>query len=71
MTEDTEKEGILNVFFASVFTAKISLQEYQPLEVRDKVWKKKDSPLDKDENWVRDHLDKLHTHRSMRCTHEC
>ncbi|GAB0181301.1 mitochondrial enolase superfamily member 1 [Grus japonensis] len=62
--EDTEKVGLLDTFFVSVFTAKAIPQESQTLEVRQKVWRKEDFPLVK-EDWVRDHLGKLDTHKSM------
>jgi len=34
------------------------------MEVREKAWRKKDLPL-LEEDWVRDHLSKLDTHKSM------
>ncbi|GAB0184165.1 mitochondrial enolase superfamily member 1 [Grus japonensis] len=62
--EDIEKVELLNAFFASVFTAKASPQESQTLGVGEKVWRKEDFPLVK-EDQVRDHLGKLDTHKSM------
>lgn len=43
-----------------VFTANTDLWDTQSLEVREKVWRKKDSPMAKE---VRDHLGKKHTHK--------
>lgn len=57
VTEDT----LLNSFFASVFTDKT---DPQFLNVREKVWKKEGSPKVK-EYWVRHHLDKLDTLKSV------
>ncbi|GAB0182914.1 mitochondrial enolase superfamily member 1 [Grus japonensis] len=64
VTEDTEKAELLNAFFASVFTAKVSPQESQTLEVGEKVWRKEDLPL-VEEDWVREHLGKPDIHKSM------
>ncbi|GAB0183198.1 mitochondrial enolase superfamily member 1 [Grus japonensis] len=64
VAEDTEKVELLNAFFALVFTAKAGPQESQILEVGEKVWRKKDFPL-VEEDWVREHLGKLDTHKSM------
>jgi len=62
--DDTEKAELLNAFFASVFTAKSGPQAPQSLEVREKAWTKEDPPLIK-EDWVRDHLSKLDSDKSM------
>jgi len=62
--EDTEEMELLNAFFASVFSAKAGPQAPQSVEVREKAWRKDDLPL-VEEDWVRDHLSKLDTHKSM------
>ncbi|GAB0206526.1 hypothetical protein GRJ2_003118200 [Grus japonensis] len=64
VTEDTEKEKLLNAAFASVFTAKAGPQESQALEVGEKVLRKEDLPL-VEEDRVREHLGKLDIHKSM------
>ncbi|GAB0208273.1 mitochondrial enolase superfamily member 1 [Grus japonensis] len=64
VTEDTEKAELLNAAFASVFTAKAGPQETQTLEVGERVWRKEDLPLVK-EDWVREHLGNLDIHKSM------
>ncbi|XP_040400941.1 uncharacterized protein LOC121063970 [Cygnus olor] len=64
VTKVTENAELLNAFFASVFTAKISPQESQTLETKDKVWRKEDMAL-VEEDRVRDHLSKLDIHKSM------
>ena len=55
---------LLNAFFASVFTGKAGPQAFQSLEVREKAWRKEDLPL-VEEDWVRDHVSNLDTHKSM------
>lgn len=40
MTKDTEKAGLLKVFFASVFAPKASPQVSQTLMVGEEVWRK-------------------------------
>lgn len=56
--EDVELRNTL----ASVFTAKASSQEPQMMEPREKVWRKEEFSLVK-ENQVRDNLDKFDTHK--------
>lgn len=41
MTQNVENAGVLNAFFASIFTSKTSLQESQALETRE-VWSRED-----------------------------
>jgi len=62
--EDTEKAELLNSFFASVFTSNAGPQPSQSLKVREKAWRKEELPL-VEEDWVKDHLSKLDTHKSM------
>ncbi|GAB0204618.1 mitochondrial enolase superfamily member 1 [Grus japonensis] len=62
--EDTEKVKLLNALFDSVFAAKVGPQETQTLEVGEKVLRKEDLPLVK-EDWVREHLGKLDIHKAM------
>jgi len=64
MTGDTEKAELLNAAFALVFTAKAGPQESKPLDVREKACKKEDLSL-VEGDWVRYHLSKLDTHKSM------
>ena len=72
VTEDTEKADLLTVFFASVFSVKVGLQESQALEVREEACRKHDLRL-VEEDCVRDHLSNLDTHNSMGPdhSHEC
>jgi len=62
--EDTGKVDLLNAFFVSVFAAKAGPQESQALKVREKSWRKEDLPL-VEEDWIRGHLSKLDTHKTM------
>ncbi|GAB0207239.1 mitochondrial enolase superfamily member 1 [Grus japonensis] len=64
VTEHAEKAELLNAAFASVFTAKAGPQETQSLEVGEKVWRKEDLPLVKEDQF-REHLGKLDIHKSM------
>lgn len=63
ITEDTEKVESTNAFFVSVFTAEVSPQESQTLDVR-KGQRKEDFHL-VIEGWVRNWLGSLNTHKSM------
>jgi len=45
VTQDMEKAEILNAFFASAFTNKISLQESQVPETKEKGWSKEHMPF--------------------------
>lgn len=49
VTKDLGKAKVLNVFFASVLTAKTSLQKSQVLEIRMKDWHKKSSFFDEND----------------------
>ncbi|PKU37340.1 rna-directed dna polymerase from mobile element jockey-like [Limosa lapponica baueri] len=62
--EDAQKAELLNASFASVFTAKVSPQESQTLEVGESAWSNEDTPLIA-EDQVRVHSSKLDTHKSM------
>lgn len=64
VTDDTEKEELLNAAFSSVFTAKASPQEYWSMVATGKVWRKEEFPL-LEEDWVRDHSDKHNMHKSI------
>jgi len=43
VTQDMEKEEVLNAFFASVFTGKTDLWEFQVPETRGIIWSKEDA----------------------------
>lgn len=58
-----EKAEVLSALFSFIFTGKTSLQEFQVLETRE-VWSKKVLPWVKQDQ-VKDHLNKLHPHKSM------
>jgi len=61
----TMSNELLNVVFASAFTANAVSQAFQSLEVREKAWRMDDLPL-VEEDWVRNHLSKMDTHKSIR-----
>ncbi|KAG6924798.1 hypothetical protein G0U57_016461, partial [Chelydra serpentina] len=61
VTEDVEKASVLNAFFASVFTDKVSSQM---AALRSTVWGGVDQPSVEKEV-VRDYLEKLDEHKSM------
>ncbi|CAM5094043.1 unnamed protein product [Eretmochelys imbricata] len=61
MTEDVEKANVLNAFFASVFTNKVSSQT---AALGNTAWGGGDQPSVKKEV-VRDYLEKLDMHKSM------
>ncbi|CAM4580797.1 unnamed protein product [Caretta caretta] len=61
MTEDVEKANVLNAFFASVFTNKVSSQT---AALGSTAWGEGDQPSVEKEV-VRDYLEKLDEHRSM------
>jgi len=62
-----ETDELLNVFFASVFSAKTGPQESQTPEVREEAYREDDFPL-VEEDCVRDRLSDL---APMECTHKC
>lgn len=64
ITNDMEKAKVLSALFTLIFTSKPSLEVSQILETRAKVWNKEDLPL-WEEDWVREHLNKLDVYKSM------
>ncbi|KAK4831043.1 LOW QUALITY PROTEIN: hypothetical protein QYF61_014975 [Mycteria americana] len=61
VTHGMEKTDVLNAFFTSVFTSKISLQESQAPETREKVWSKEHVPFVEDDQ-VMEYLTTLDVH---------
>lgn len=61
--EDTDMVELLNVFFASVFTAKTAPGESQALNIREKNWGNENFSL-VEMDLVRDCLGKLDRHKS-------
>lgn len=57
-------EGILNAYFASVFTAKTTPQESEILKIRERVWGMTDFTL-VEEDLIIDHLGKCDTYKSL------
>jgi len=66
VTNDVEKAKVISTFLPSlVFTRKIILQESETPETRGKTWTKEDLSSVEDDH-VREHLNKLDMHKSMR-----
>lgn len=64
MAQDMEKAAVLNAFFASVFSARASLQESWVPEAKGKGWRKECIPF-VEGNPISKHLFKLDIHNSM------
>jgi len=64
VTTDEEKDEVLHIFFASVFTGNLSSHTSQVRRLQDMDWGRKVSPTAR-EDQVCDHLKNLSIHKSM------
>lgn len=69
MTKDTEKDKVLNAFFALVFTVKVYLQD---LQACGSVWNNEDLPGgESDQGTFKQAVQTVSPWGLMGCTHEC